>query len=116
MSDYHILRSAEKMNAAQVAFHVPIPNTNNIVGTNWRTAVSQSRNTASAVPWLDSAGQTALDNGEVIEEVKTVEYSANLTHAQKLAVIEAYFSDHKAGFLSKLQDELQYWGKEGDVA
>lgn len=115
MSDYHILDSAEKKNGVRVAFHVAVPDTNNQVGTSWRTALTQWRpNRTSVVPGLDH--QADLDSGAIIEEVHLVEYSALATDQQKLVAVEAYYTAHKTALLNRLQNILRYWGRAGNVA
>jgi len=116
MSDYHILQQSARGDRIQVAFHIPIPDANNTVGVNWRTIIPQTEVTESAVPFIEAAEQTQLDNGELIERVVTVDVLGADSPASKLAVIVAYWTEHKPKLLETLQRKLQYYGKSDDVA
>ena len=117
--NYHILNSKELDQSVMVAFHIPIPNANNAVGTNYRTALAQFRPfTTSQVPWLTGTEVTQLQCGELCEVVREVEYKVINTDQQKQTAIDAKYTELSSGessILKKLQAQLKYWGKNRDV-
>ena len=119
MSNYHILQVSEKDHEITVAFHVPIPNTDNEIGVNARTALKQYKPvTESQVPWLadDFASELAsIQNGEVYEHVTTIPVTATLSNAQKLAFIDSKYNDIKNAVLANLNIILKYWGYNRDI-
>lgn len=120
MSDYHVLNATPEDHEISVVFHIPIPNVNNSVGVNFRTALTQYKPfTESGVPWLDTQGQefTDLVNGLLYEHgpVK-IAYNANLSDAEKQTLIDTEFNAQKTAVQNRLQKVLKYWGHDRDVA
>ncbi len=117
--NYHILNSKEKDQSVTVAFHIPIPNTNNSVGVNYRTALKQFRPfTTSQVLWLTGPEVTQLQDGELYEHLESVVYRVVDTDIVKQGVIDARYNELKNGdksVLKKLQSQLKYWGKDRNV-
>lgn len=115
MSNFHILNSHEKDHRVRVAFHIAVPNANNSVGVNYRTALTQYKPlTESAVPWLAadfSSELTQLQNGELYEHVTDVKYDAGKTDGEKLTAITSAYTSFNSSVKTKLQKILKYWGK-----
>lgn len=120
MSDYHIREVAKDLKTVNVVFHLPIPATNNTVGTAWRGAVVAHKGGADAITsvLLDilSADLTKMKSGELVESAFTMRFSSiALTDAQRLAEVEARYSLELSAVLANLQATLKYYGKAGDV-
>ena len=118
--NYHILNSRELDQSVRVAFHIPIPNANNSVGVNYRTALKQFKPfTASQVPWLTGTEVTQLQNGELYEYMGTVVYRVKASDVDKQTIIDAEYNELRGGtkksILKKLQAQLKYWGKDRNV-
>jgi hypothetical protein len=125
--NYHILQIAvkpdNKSDSATVIFHISVPAINNDVSYSYRTAIrefkeftSETGVITSRLPYIQQAELDQLKTGELIEEVVSVEYNADLSNAQKLNIIEAEYTARKDALLTKAQNALRFWGKEGDVA
>lgn len=118
--NYHILNSKEKDQSVRVAFHIPIPNTNNSVGVNYRIALKQFKPfTTSQVPWLIGAEVIQLQDGELYEHVISVVYRVKASDVDKQTIIDAEYNRLRGGtdesILKKLQSQLKYWGKDRNV-
>lgn len=121
MSNYHILDGITDGNRFRVAIHVAVPNTNNLVSVNYRTALRQLRQLPdgtfpkSAVPFIQAAEQTQLDNGELIEEIIEFNTHPGQNLAQKQAALDAAYSASIAPVQAKYANILQFWGYSRDV-
>lgn len=136
MSDYHILRQSTNKKNVQVVFHIPVPSQgSNEAGISWQNAVridlfrkDEAGNEIapfSVLPTyhpqnypagIESAEETQISVGEIVELVKTVNFSSiNLTDAQRLAEIEADFTATKTDLIAEKQIELAWTGKRDDV-
>lgn len=120
MSNYHILKTATNMKTVNAVFHVPIPNANNEVGMNWRTAVIESQggadNITSVLGNISSDELTALKNGSIYEHVVSVKLgSLNLTNAERLAKVEDTYISTKASIIAEKQITLNFYGYAGDI-
>lgn len=122
MSDYHIIDVSRMSNKATVGFHFAMPDENNIQGTALSVCLVE-RNTrdnkaTSQVPShvTNFATENAeLVAGTMIEYVETVEFDANETNGNKLAVITARYSVLASVASDWLREELKFWGYNGDV-
>lgn len=120
MSDYYIRNIDVKLKTVSCVFHIPIPKTNNAVGTTWRDALVRSLGGADAIdsvlPDITPAELSALKAGSIYENVATVRFSSiELTNAQRLAEIEAAYTVAKTDLLTEKQITLNFFGKTGDV-
>jgi hypothetical protein len=137
MGDYHILTQAvNPINSATVVFHYKVPASgSNSAGIQWQDAVKMnlfSKDEAgdpvpifSVLPvyhvvnypgGIDAAEETKIVDGEVIEEVRRVQFSSvNLTPAQRRAEIEVAHTAWAAELQAKMQIELDWIGYRGDV-
>jgi hypothetical protein len=120
--NYHILDAVELEDAVRAVFHIPVPSATNAAGVDWQTALREFIPFASgdsAVPNLattDSAEDDELVAGALHEVVARVNFSANATNNEKIAVVEAKFNELASSELTKLQARLKFWGYKGDVA
>lgn len=109
--EIHILEV--RSDRADAIFHIPVPNVLNTAGISYRTALKEYRTgTDIAVPGLDvsdPAEYAAIGNGEVYEYKTMVEYSANLSNAQKKQAIENEYIAKKDTILSVIQARLEFW-------
>ena len=117
MSDYHILTTSGDGNTMQVVAHFPVPDTNNDVGINYRTALIQSLGgeQASAVPFIAQAEQDALNAGELYEYSATFYTWPAETVLEKRARLDALWAEIRAQVLQRLSYRLSYWGYSRDV-
>ena len=122
MSDFHVLETSEKDHASRVAFHIAVPNENNAVSVNLRTAVSQylaAQEVVTSVPWLEATNPseyTQLQNGEVYEHSAEVRYSANLSVPEKRGLLDARYSQLASNIPAIIRSKFRFWGLDRDVA
>ena len=111
MSQKHILEQDVKNKMITCIFHIPVPDANNAVGINWRTAVVSSMSPAPLLPLNDATENTQITNGEVLEVMESIRFSStNLTDAQRLAEINTAYTARSADLLSDLAIKLNYYG------
>lgn len=110
--------------AAEVVFHIDIPDANNSAGVNWQDAVAksadpQAEGIISQIPRIatDFAAQNAkLQAGEVSERMETVTYSsAYLTPAARNAEIATRAAAIETEIIGKLSEELRFFGYNNTV-
>jgi len=113
MSNIHILQKDTKDKIVNCIFHIDVPDTDNAVGTNWRTAVQRYLNPEPQMSYNNSTENAKITAGEILEVVETVRFSSiNLTNAQRLAEIEIAYNTRKTELLQELQAKLDFFGKE----
>lgn len=120
MSDFHILTQDKLKKNASVIFHIPVPGTNNSAGITWQQAVVRdlggANNISSALIDIDAAEESDLKAGLIIEKVEPVKFSSiNLTNPQRLAEIEARFTELMTELIAEKQITLDFIGYSGDV-
>lgn len=117
MSNYHILSMHEKGNKIDVVFHLPIPDEDNAMNVNYRTAVSQWKPfTESKVPWITSGTEfDALGAGELYEHKETITLDGNMTNLEKRGEIDNRFTSLSATVVDKVKSQLKFWGLNRDV-
>lgn len=117
MSDYHILGGEADGNSYQVVFHVPVPIETNQVGYALRQAlVEHLRDTASGVPFIASAEQTQLDDGELYEHSWGYATHPGVALAGKRDELDAKFAQFEVAVLNQIRQRLAYWGFSRDVS
>jgi hypothetical protein len=125
MSKYHVLLCSDKDHEIKVAFHIPIPATNNDSSVSFRTALKQYLGTpTSQVPWLAASYAeevASIGNGEVYEHVESVPVTATISVAQKVAVLDARYAYHvnlsePGSVINQIRQTLKYWGYNGNPA
>ena len=113
--NYHILKQSSKKDTVEVVFHIPIPATNNFAIKTFQIALKERLTQngvviSSIVPNIDSTELTQLQNGELLEVVENINFSANLTNVQKREIIRTRFSILSSEISVRIQDELRFWG------
>lgn len=117
MSNYHILEGRPDGNQYRVAFHIPVPDEDNDVAVNLRVALAQvPGDTASQVPFIESAEQTQLDNGELYEIVWQYDTHGGLTLVEKRAALDVKFTEFSTMIVTQVRARLKYWGYNRDVS
>jgi len=116
MANYHILNGRPDGNQYRVVFHLPVPDTTNNVGVNYRTALTQwLGETTSQVPFIQSAEQVQLDNGELYEHSWDYDTHDGVSLSEKQAELDAKFTALSTVVVNQLQVRLGYWGYNRDV-
>lgn len=120
MSDYHVRGSDDAGNAVTVVCHVPVPDTTNKVGVNYRAAIVEYQGGAPIGSVMGDLGaeQTALDAGEIVETVESHSGNPGLTDVQLRDRLDARFgelADAQGVFVKMWQRRLQWWGYSRDV-
>lgn len=115
MSNYHITNGSSNGNVFTVVFHVPVPNVNNEVGINYRTAMVEYGTVTSSVPFISGAEQTQIDNGELVEYHHRFTTNPSETLLQKRDRIDALYSIVIAKVQERWANYLSYWGYSRDV-
>lgn len=113
MSDIHVRETDRKLKSVNCVFHIDVPVTSNAVGVIWTEVVQKARLPEPIMADNDTTENAKITAGEILEVAATVRFSSiNLTNAQRLAEIEAFYNDKKAEYMTKLQGELNFFGKE----
>jgi len=118
MSDYHILDGQPNGNRYRVVMHFSVPDVNNEVGVNYRTALLQrlGGSQPSQVPFIEVAEQTQLDAGELLEYiVPDFTTHPGETLLQKQDRLDSLYSTRQTQIQENLQARLEYWGFSRDV-
>lgn len=123
MADFHVLNINDKKDTARVAFHFAAPAGNNQANVAYSTAYKQWREEggvtlASGVPGLatdDPTEASAIAAGTVLEHIESVQFSANATNNQKLAVIQGRWTTLNGTIPTRVSENLRFWGYDGDV-
>lgn len=112
MADYYLLDGDSDGNSYRVAYQIPIPNTNNRVGINYRTALLQSLGgtQTSVAPTISQADQTTLNSGSAYELSGRVFTNPGETSTQLRDRIDASFAALRTATQTILQNRLAYWG------
>lgn len=120
MSDYHILTTDIRLKTVSAVFHIPIPASNNVVGVGWRAALVLSLGGADAItsvlPDITPEELNDMKIGSIYERLTTFTFSStNLTNAQRLAEVEAKYTEAASDVIADLGITLNFYGKAGDV-
>jgi len=102
-----------------IAFHIPVPNTNNLAGVSYRTALVRSGiGGVTSLPDGDGTGGTIsaaektaiMTTGSVFEVVEVVRFDSDEDGTQ-LALLQAKFAQIQAREQTRLQDVLAQYGR-----
>lgn len=125
MSNYHVLETNESDCQSRIAFHISVPDENNGIGVNLRTALKQmldglnpTERVISQVSWLETdfaTEYTAIQNGEIYEHIVVVRYSANLTLLQKRNKMDNRYTALASAIPDRIRSKLMFWGFNRDV-
>ena len=127
MSDIHVLLAAETGDSIQVVFHFPVPDANNSVGVNYRTALVASGKggtttmTEGTGPGqIVSAEKTAIEAGEVYEHIRSISraeiISGGTSPAQLLSTVRHFYAQDKIGYTDRLAQAPRYYGYTANEA
>jgi len=113
MSNIHILDKHPKNKKVNCIFHLAVPDSDNVAGTNWRVAVQRHLNPEPKMSWNDTAENASITAGEILEISETVRFSStSLTNAQRLAEVEAAYTARSTELLQELSNKLDFFGRE----
>lgn len=118
MSDYHVMHGKDDGNWYQMVCHIPVPNENNAVGFNLRTALTQFLGTleeTSIVPFIDPAEVVQLQNGELFELPVEFATNPNESVADARAKMDVKFTQLSITVVNRIRERLKYWGYNRDV-
>lgn len=121
MANWHALTGGPDGNSYQVAYHLPIPNNNNRVGVNHRTALVNSGIGGTTVlpdgdgtdGTISAAEKTQITNGEVFEHVEPFATNPGETLQQLAAKVNARHAELanvNGVFITELANRLAYYG------
>jgi hypothetical protein len=115
MSNYHILAADEAANKYTVVFHVPVPDTTNLVGVNYRTIVSTLFSGESAYPLIDAGEQAQLDSGELFETTRPYYSRPDQDLAAKRDELDVMYAQVVSEEQADFADKYGYWGYSRNV-
>ncbi len=120
MADYTILANSVKENRSDVVIEFPVPAGSNTASVPWQTVVAELRAVGQASPDAavtsnprkvsDGPYVASLDAGQIIEVALSVEYDANLTNGQKVAVLDAAVVQRVSGFTAEFASTYEFYG------
>ena len=118
--DYHILGGDDLGNQYSVAHHVSIPDANNQVSVNYRTALVQyltqdGGTITSRVPFIGGVELAQLQIGELVEWLEGYDTDPTEDLATKRDDLDARFIEVEPMVRGLWQRRLDYWGFERDV-
>ncbi len=117
MSNYHILTSDDDARSAEIVFHVPVPDENNAVGVNLRSAIAldPDANKVSEVPDISQGEKDQLTGGEIVEILYGYRMADGQTAAQAQADIDALYTAGVPKVQNNLRNRYKFWGFSRDV-
>ena len=113
MAIYTILTNAALSNRSNVVVEFDVPTGSNSASVPWRTIVAEVRTedgTVNLRKQADTAHLALLDSGAIVEITLTVEYDANKSDAEKVAVIDAAVVEKVAKFTSEFAALYKFYG------
>lgn len=117
MSNYHILEGREDGNYFTVVFHLPVPDTINPVGFNYRTAIAAQLGIdwKSAVPHVSVPEETQLLAGELYEHRWGYDTQPGTTLIGKRDELDALFIIFSSSILAQLEARFEFYGFDRDI-
>jgi hypothetical protein len=97
---------------ARVAFYIPVADSNNFAGTNYRIVVLQQDTIRTQLEWLIGSIIDSLNIGALIEHIETVSLNTTTTKVQKRNQIDARFNVLKTTVIDKFYAQHDFWGLE----
>ena len=116
MSDIHI--GVIKDNSVNCVFHIVVPPAlENDGGVLMSEAIRRYESPIVAIlPDNSSVENTAIENGEVIENEVIVKFAiGDVTALQKFERIKEKYNTIKASYIEAYQRKLRYYGKEINI-
>jgi hypothetical protein len=119
MADYHVLEGTPDGNSFRVVFHLSVPDVNNRVGVNVRTALVNSGVGGSTIlptgttgGTIRAAELTQVQAGAVFEVVETIHTNPSENAGKLRSRLDNRHSELQGKFNSWLQSRLSYYGYE----
>ncbi len=123
MAVYMILRNSEKRNRSEVVIEFPVPAGNNTAvpdAVAWADIVAEVRAVEQASPdaavtinprkLSDGPYVASLDTGQIVEVALNVEYDANLSNGQKVAVLDDAVEAKVTEFTNDFGNLYEFYG------
>lgn len=121
MANWHALTGIEDGNAYTIVYHIPIPNSNNRVSVNYRTAIINSGIGGKTIlPDGDGTGGTisaaeksSIQSGALYEHVEPFLTNPGQTLGQLGAAVDARYTalaNAANPFVAALANKLAYFG------
>ncbi len=118
MADMHVLESSGDGLSWKIVMHFAVPDTNNAVSVNHRTALVNSGVGGTTVlvegtgpGQILTAEKALIDTGEIFEHVAEFRVeSGGTSTAQLRASIQGFYAAEKSRMLALLQSRLRYYG------
>lgn len=121
MSDIHVLEGTG--DRWRVVMHFTIPNVNNQVGTNYRTALVSSGLGGTSILTegigagnISTAELALIATGEIYEHVASLLIETGGAGASQVAMLTAEYNRLSSAVIATLQNKLKYYGYTQDVA
>ena len=103
----------DKTIGVDVAFFIPVADSNNFAGTNFRTALLQNIAFGdTAIVALVSPLKDSVEIGALVIKNLTVTVGADLTKAQTRTVIDDLYNAETANFINTFYARHDFWGLE----
>ena len=118
MANYHALDGDTKGGGVTIAFHIPVPNDDNVAGTSTlRQAIvdDPDQRTDSRVPGIESAEQTQLTAGELLEVVKFIRFPPGTSLVEIRNKVDAEYQFLTSDTVNNLRYKYALWGFERTV-
>lgn len=117
MADIHVL-TTEADGRVNVVFHIAVPDSDNSVSVNWRTAlVNSGRGGTTSMTEGSGAGQITTDERSQVESGALYEYRGSLdldgsgqSTEGRRSVLRSRYTSRKESILAGLQAELKFFG------
>ena len=118
MSQWTALTGDKFANAFRIAYLIPIPNTNNRSGVNYRTAIINSGIGGKTVRadgdgtggTISAADKSSITSGAAYEYVEDFATNPSLNVSQLAAAVDARFTALTTIIQNELANQLQYFG------
>jgi len=113
MAEIHIREKDRMDKTVNLVMHFIVPLTQNANGTNWNEVIQKALKPVASMDDNDTTENAAVASGSVLELAETMRYSStNLTNAQRLAEIQAFYLVRKDEVFGELAATLDFFGKE----
>lgn len=107
------LDNIDKTIGVDVAFFVPVADSNNFAGTNFRTALLQNPAFGDTpIVALVSPLKDSVDIGALVVKTLTVTVAADLTKAQIRTEIDNLYNAETTNFINTFYARNDFWGLE----
>ena len=122
MSDIHIL-TGNNAGSITIAMHVPVPDVDNNVGVNYRTALVNSGigldtetgrrtvlPTGTGPGEINPAEEALIDAGELFEFLESTSVPLGTSNAQMIVIAENQYAATNNNLQQQIGERLRYFG------